>query len=89
MRSFSSSTMCYKNVQNSLAQENLNDCHTIKMLDRWLPIRLESLGNVVVGLAAIASMCLKNVGRVQPFSVAFGLTQSLPITGLLVRDRTC
>ena len=69
-----------------MIQRNLNNFHTTKVLDRWLSIRLESLGNVVVGMAALMSIFLKNIGRIQPGSAAFGLTQSLSVTGLLVRQ---
>ena len=55
----------------------------IKALDRWLSVRLESLGNVVVFSAAVASVFLTRAGKLKSGSAGWGLTQALSITGLL------
>ena len=74
--------MYYKNVQNTLT--SITFTLPRYSIDGYL-IRLESLGNVVAGMAALMSILLKSIGRIQPGSAAFGLTQSLSVTGLLVR----
>ena len=76
--------MYYKNVQNTLT--SITFTLPRYSIDGYL-IRLESLGNVVAGMAALMSILLKSIGRIQPGSAAFGLTQSLSVTGLLVRQK--
>jgi len=66
-----------------LADENISVYNSVKVLDRWLSVRLESLGNVVVLTAAIASVFLTRAGRLKSGSAGWGLTQALSITGLL------
>jgi len=67
----------------SLADENIRTYYTVKALDRWLSVRLESLGNTVVLTAAAASIFLSRAGKLKSGSAGWGLTQALSITGLL------
>ena len=83
IRSFPNSSMLWSSELRSLVDTNLNVIYTVKALDRWLSIRLESLGNVVVLTAAFASVLLTRMGRMKAGSAGWGLTQSLAITGLL------
>lgn len=62
---------------------------SVKSLDRWLSIRLESLGNVVVLAAATASVFLTRAGRLRSGSAGWGITQALSITGLLTWAVRC
>ena len=66
-----------------LTDENLSVYYSVKNLDRWLSIRLETLGNIVVLSAAFASIFLTRAGKLKSGSAGWGLTQALSITGLL------
>lgn len=66
-----------------LTDRNLSVLSTVKVLDRWLSIRLETLGNVVVLTSAVASVYLTRLGKLNAGSAGWGLTQALAITGLL------
>jgi ABC-type multidrug transport system fused ATPase/permease subunit len=66
-----------------LADENLSTYYSVKSLDRWLSIRLETLGNVVVLSAAFASILLTRAEKLKSGAAGWGLTQALSITGLL------
>lgn len=66
-----------------LEDKNISVYYSVKALDRWLSVRLESLGNVVVVAAAVASIFLTRYGKLQSGSAGWGLTQALSITGLL------
>jgi ABC-type multidrug transport system fused ATPase/permease subunit len=83
IRSFPNSPTLWSSNLRSLVDTNLNVIYTVKALDRWLSIRLESLGNVVVLNAAFASVLLTRMGKMKAGSAGWGLTQSLAITGLL------
>ena len=72
-----------------LSDTNLSVFYTVKSLDRWLSTRLETLGNVVVFTAAIASVAMTRQGRLQAGSAGWGLTQALAITGLLTWAVRC
>jgi len=67
----------------ALTDENLSVYYSVKALDRWLSVRLETCGNVVVFAAAVASVFLTRAGRLKSGSAGWGLTQALSITGLL------
>jgi ATP-binding cassette, subfamily C (CFTR/MRP), member 1 len=67
----------------SMYDTNLRVYFTVKALDRWLSTRLETLGNVVVFAAAVASIILTRSGQLKAGSAGWGLTQALAITGLL------
>jgi len=73
----------WSNVHRSLQDANLSVFRTIKLLDRWLSVRLETLGNMAVLTAAVASVILSRMGRLKSGSAGWGLTQALSITGLL------
>ncbi len=66
-----------------LEDQNISVYYSVKALDRWLSVRLESLGNVVVFTAAVASIFLTRHGNLKSGSAGWGLTQALSITGLL------
>ena len=83
IRSFPNSSKQWSSDLRSLIDKNLGVIYSVKALDRWLSIRLESLGNIVVLTAAFASVILTRAGKMKPGSAGWGLTQSLAITGLL------
>ena len=83
IRSFPNSSKQWSSDLRSLIDKNLGVIYSVKALDRWLSIRLESLGNIVVLTAAFASVILTRAGNMKPGSAGWGLTQSLAITGLL------
>ena len=83
IRSFSGSPSLWSSNMRQIVDKNLSIFYSVKSLDRWLSIRLESLGNVVVLLAAFASIVLTRSGKLKSGSAGWGLTQSLAITGLL------
>lgn len=83
IRSIPSGRSLWSRKHRSLADENISVYYSVKSLDRWLSIRLESLGNAVVLTAAMASIFLTRAGRLKAGSAGWGLTQALSITGLL------
>ncbi len=83
IRSFSGSSIQWSSNLRNLVDRNLSVFNSVKGLDRWLSVRLETLGNLVVLLAAIASVILTRSGQMKSGSAGWGLTQSLAITGLL------
>ena len=83
IRSFAYSPSLWSSNMRSLVDENLSVFYSVKCLDRWLSIRLETLGNIVVLLSAFASIVLTRNGQLKSGSAGWGLTQSLAITGLL------
>lgn len=83
IRSIPQSPKRWSNGLRKLTDNNLNVIYTVKSLDRWLSVRLETLGNVVVLIAAFASVFLTRMGKMKSGSAGWGLTQSLAITGLL------
>ena len=83
IRSIPSGRSLWSSKHRSLADENISVYYSVKSLDRWLSIRLESLGNAVVLTAAMASIFLTRAGRLKAGSAGWGLTQALSITGLL------
>lgn len=83
IRSFPNSASQWSSNLRSFVDTNLNVIYSVKALDRWLSVRLESLGNIVVLTAAFASVSLTRMGRMKSGSAGWGLTQSLAITGLL------
>jgi ABC-type multidrug transport system fused ATPase/permease subunit len=83
IRSFPNSASLWSSNLRSFVDTNLNVIYSVKALDRWLSVRLESLGNIVVLTAAFASVFLTRMGRMKSGSAGWGLTQSLAITGLL------
>lgn len=72
-----------------LSNQNLAVFSTVKAFDRWLSTRLETLGNIVVFTAAVASVFLTRSGKLKAGSAGWGLTQSLSITGLLTWAVRC
>lgn len=73
----------------SLSDTNLSVFYSVKVLDRWLSTRLETLGNIVVFAAAVASVYLTRSGQLKTGSAGWGLTQALAITGLLTWAVRC
>ena len=83
IRSIPSGRSLWSSKHRHLADDNLASFYTVKALDRWLSIRLETLGNVVVFTATAASIVLTRTGKLKAGSAGWGLTQALSITGLL------
>ena len=83
IRSIPMATSLWSRKHRHLADENLSIYYSVKALDRWLSVRLETLGNTVVFSAAVASILLSRAGRLTSGSAGWGLTQALSITGLL------
>jgi ATP-binding cassette subfamily C (CFTR/MRP) protein 1 len=82
IRSFKATSL-WSRKHRHLSDENLSIYYAVKSLDRWLSVRLETLGNTVVFSAAVASILLTRGGRLKSGSAGWGLTQALSITGLL------
>jgi len=89
IRSISNGVRMWSSRHRHLTDQNLSVYYTVKSLDRWLSIRLENLGNLVVFMGAIASIFLSNNGRMKAGAAGWGLTQSLAITGLLTWAVRC
>ena len=83
IRSIPAGRNLWSSKHKQLADDNLSVYYSVKSLDRWLSIRLETLGNVVVLSAAFASILLTRAGKLKSGSAGWGLTQALSITGLL------
>ena len=60
IRSFPNSSRQWSSDLRSLIDKNLSVIYTVKALDRWLSICLESLGNIVVLTAAFMMLCTHN-----------------------------
>jgi len=89
IRSISGGGRIWSRQHRRLTDENLSVFYTVKSLDRWLSVRLENLGNILVFIGAIVSIFLTNRGRMKSGSAGWGLTQSLAITGLLIWAVRC
>ena len=83
IRSIPSGRSSWSSKHRSLTDDNISVFYSVKALDRWLSVRLESLGNVVVLTAAVGSVFLTRAGRLKSGAAGWGLTQALSITGLL------
>jgi hypothetical protein len=53
IRSIPSGRSVWSSKHRSLTDENISVFYSVKALDRWLSVRLESLGNAVVLTAAV------------------------------------
>ena len=84
IRTFPGSRNRWEMKHQRLTDDNLSVFYSIKALDRWLSVRLETLGNIVVFAAAVASIFLSRAGALKAGRAGWALTQSLSITGLLV-----
>ena len=83
IRSIPAGRSLWSHKHRQLADENLSIYYTVKAIDRWLSVRLETLGNFVVFSSAAASILLTRAGKLKSGSAGWGLTQALSITGLL------
>ena len=83
IRSIPSAGKTWSSQHQELADQNLSVFYSVKALDRWLSIRLETLGNAIVLFAAVVSVFLTRSGKLKVGSAGWGITQSLYITGLL------
>lgn len=83
IRSVPKASNLWSAQHQDLTDRNLSVLYAVKALDRWLSIRLETLGNVVVFTSAIASVFLTRAGKLKAGAAGWGLTQALSITGLL------
>jgi len=89
IRSLSTGINTWAAQHRALTDQNLAVFFTVKALDRWLSIRLESLGNAVVFAAAVASIFLTKANKMKSGSAGWGLTQALAITGLMTWAVRC
>ena len=89
IRSIPNARMFWSKAHRDLTDKNLSVFASVKALDRWLSIRLETLGNGVVFAAAVVSVYLTRAGKLQAGSAGWGLTQALAITGLLTWAVRC
>jgi ABC-type multidrug transport system fused ATPase/permease subunit len=89
IRSIQNGRNDWSSKHRSLSDDNLSVFSSVKALDRWLSIRLETLGNIVVFISALASIFLTRAGRLKAGSAGWGLTQALSITGLLTWAVRC
>ena len=83
IRSVPRASSYWSSQHQELTDQNLSVYYSAKALDRWLSIRLESLGNVIVFMAAVVSVFLSRAGKLKAGSAGWGLTQAMAITGLL------
>ena len=83
IRSIPMATKTWSSQHQELADQNFSVFYSVKALDRWLSIRLETLGNIIVFVAAIVSVFLTRSGKLKAGAAGWGLTQALAITGLL------
>ena len=83
IRSFPGAVSLWSSHNKDLIDRNFAVFYSIKSLDRWLSVRLETLGNIIVLVAAISSIYLTRAGQLRPGTAGWGLTQALSITGLL------
>ena len=83
IRVFPGSRSLWQSKHQHLTDDNLSVFYSIKALDRWLSVRLETLGNIVVFAAAVTSIFLSRAGFLKSGKAGWGITQSLSITGLL------
>lgn len=83
IRSIPLAAKTWSSQHQELADQNFSVFYSVKALDRWLSIRLETLGNVIVFMAAIVSVFLTRSGKLKAGAAGWGLTQALSITGLL------
>ena len=72
-----------------LTENHLAVVGVVKSLDRWLSLRLKTLGNGVVLLCAVVSVHLSKAGRLNAGRAGWGVTQALSITGLLTWAVRC
>lgn len=89
IRSIPGADISWSSDHRALMDRNLSVFYAVKALDRWLSIRLETLGNVVVFTSAVASVFLTRTGKLKAGSAGWGLTQALAITGLLTWAVRC
>jgi len=89
IRSVPNGAKNWSRQHRSFSDTNLSVFYSVKAMDRWLSVRLETLGNVVVFMAAVASIFLTRIGRLKAGSAGWGLTQALSITGLLTWAVRC
>ncbi|KAL3804273.1 hypothetical protein ACHAW5_005871 [Stephanodiscus triporus] len=83
IRSIPSGRSVWSQQHRSLTDKNISVFYSVKALDRWLSVRLESLGNAVVLTAAVGAVFLTRAGNLKSGAAGWGLTQALSITGLL------
>jgi ABC-type multidrug transport system fused ATPase/permease subunit len=83
IRSIPSASSLWSSQHQRLTDQNLSVYYSVKALDRWLSIRLETLGNVIVFMAAMVSVFLTRAGKLKAGSAGWGLAQAMAITGLL------
>lgn len=83
IRSVPGAIQVWNRKHRDLTNTNLGVFGSVKALDRWLSMRLETLGNMVVLATCFSSIVLSRSGRLKAGSAGWGLTQSLAITGLM------
>jgi len=83
IRSIPGAKRTWSSRHRKLSNVNMSVYSTVKALDRWLSIKLESIGNSMVFITAVSSIFLSKAGRLKPGFAGWGITQSLAITGLM------
>ncbi|OEU10585.1 P-loop containing nucleoside triphosphate hydrolase protein [Fragilariopsis cylindrus CCMP1102] len=83
IRSIPGAKRTWSGRHRKLADVNLSVFSTVKALDRWLSINLEAIGNTMVFVTSLSCVFLTRSGKLQSGAAAWGLTQSLAITGLM------
>ena len=66
-----------------LSDGGISANHSLKLIDRWLAVRLEATGNLLVFMVALVSTHLAKTGRLTAGAAGWGLTQALSVCGLL------
>jgi len=89
IRSIPGGRKSWSSRHRTMADENLGVFYSVKALDRWLSVRLETLGNAAVFATAIASVLLTRAGKLKSGNAGWGITQALSITGLMAWAVRC
>ena len=64
IRSMTSGKRLWGEKHRQFTDENLSVFYSVKSLDRWLSVRLESLGNIIVFSIAFVATLLSREGKI-------------------------
>ncbi|CAB1113175.1 ABC [Ectocarpus sp. CCAP 1310/34] len=73
----------FARTNERLVDNNLASHFALKVVDRWLSVRLEMLGNFVVLMATLLSVFAASNGRLVAGLAGLSITNALSVTGLL------